>query len=115
MGICSVVITTDEAASASTGTIEQLAQDERWTVGDPQRGMVAAVLETDSPAEDRRCLGWLDEQPGIVAVHLVFAHYGQDGDGDLSCSASSPPNEATKRDALADPAPERLPAEQDET
>jgi nitrate reductase NapAB chaperone NapD len=39
---------------------------------------LSAVLETESMAEDRQCLRWLDEQPGVVGVHLVFAHYGED-------------------------------------
>ena len=78
MGICSVVITTDEADPASREMLAELATDPRWTLGDWRRGTLSALLETDSMAEDRRCLRWLDEQPGVVGVHLVFAHYGED-------------------------------------
>ncbi|MBW2528650.1 MAG: hypothetical protein JRI23_31035 [Deltaproteobacteria bacterium] len=80
MGICSVVITTDEADPNARGTLAALAADPRWTLGDWRRGTLSAVLETSSVREDRRCLRWLDDQPGIVGVHLVFAHYGDDGE-----------------------------------
>jgi nitrate reductase NapAB chaperone NapD len=99
MGICSVVITTDEADPASKRTLGELAADHQWTLGDWRRGTLSAVLETESMAEDRRNLRWLDEQPGVVGVHLVFAYYGDDGeqsdDGDrvqaLSDFLKSPP------------------------
>lgn len=80
MGICSVVITIDEADPRSRELLARLAQDECWTLGDPTGMAVPAVLETESTGEDRRCLNWLDEQPGVVGVQLIFAHYdgGQD-------------------------------------
>lgn len=80
MGICSVVITMDTTDDDSVPVLQRLAADSRWTLGVWRRGTLAAVLETHSATEDRRCLRWLDEQPGVAAVHLVFAHYGDASD-----------------------------------
>ncbi len=111
MGICSVVITTDEADAASGRTLMDLHTDPRWSLGDRQQGMVAAVLETDTVAEDRRCLRWLDEQPGVVAVHLVFAHYGNEG----RCPSLPEPPDLASLTVPHDSDPSCAPAEQDET
>lgn len=102
MGICSVLITTDETNPDLPQTLDEIRRDRRLTLGVRQRGVLAAVVETDSVADDRRCLEWLDRQPGIRSVQIVLAHYeSPEGDRD-----GRPPDPVVADDAPSEPHPD---------
>ena len=74
MAVSALVVTL--RADAPSDALLGLTDDPRFQVGEaaasPEGGRrVPVVLDTSSPAEDRRAHEWLLERPGVASVDVV--------------------------------------------
>lgn len=77
MPICGYSVLLTERDEPAQRALELMQSDRRLEIGIRAGRRVAVVGETDSPDDDRRLWNWLNEQPGIAHVDVVFVHFDE--------------------------------------
>lgn len=72
MAISGLVVQTNDADSSLDQLRTQLSRDDRFDIGEPADNRLPVVMSTASVADDRDLYDWLQAQPTVTHVDVVF-------------------------------------------